>query len=241
MKKIVYVLVMLVSLSLTAQEVSLKINYKKGDQYLMKMTMNQTLGLMGGMKMEAEMKAKVTESTSEKITTETKITQVKVDVMQGSQTFSYDSTANEEDLDAMGKAMRTQFAPMMAAVITQVTNRYGKILEAKVEPKVPGMDNFGQQSEYPKEPVKVGSTWTSVVDDDASGKITMNYKVDKITDTTVYASITGVASAIPGSTITGSLEVDIATGNPNKVEVTINAVAEGSTISVSTSMTSTKI
>lgn len=241
MKKVLLLLLMMTSFAITAQEVQLKLNYKKGDSYLMKMEMKQSLGLMGGMNMKAEMRSDVVEVTSDEITTKTQIKNVKVNVLQGAQTITYDSEAKDADLDPIGLQMKQQFQPMMDAVITQVTNRYGKVLEAKVEPQVPGMDNFGQQAEYPKEPIKVGSTWSSEASDDASGTIKMNYTVDKITDSTVYASITGTASALPGSTINGNLEVDIATGNPNKVVVIINADAGGSKISVETSMTSTKI
>jgi hypothetical protein len=226
---------------MSAQEVTLKVNYKKGDSYLLKMEMKQSLELMGGMNMKSDMVADITEVTEEKITSETRIKRVIVDVLQGAQSFKYDSETKDEDLDMVGVEMKKQFEPMMNAVITQVSDRYGQILEAKVEPKVPGMDNFGQQSEYPKEPVKVGSTWTSEVADDTSGTITMNYKVDKITDTTLFASITGTASSLPGSTISGSLEVDIASGNPNIVVVKINADVEGSKMSIETAITSTKI
>jgi hypothetical protein len=205
------------------------------------MEMKQSLELMGGMNMKSDMVADITEVTEEKITSETRIKRVIVDVLQGAQSFKYDSETKDEDLDMVGVEMKKQFEPMMNAVITQVSDRYGQILEAKVEPKVPGMDNFGQQSEYPKEPVKVGSTWTSEVADDTSGTITMNYKVDKITDTTLFASITGTASSLPGSTISGSLEVDIASGNPNIVVVKINADVEGSKMSIETAITSTKI
>ena len=241
MKKVVLLLLMASSFMVSAQEVLLKINYKKGDSYLMKMEMKQSLGLMGGMNRKAEMQSDILTVTDEEITSETRIKRIVMDMLQGSQSFKYDSETKEEDLDMVGKQMKQQFQPMLEAVITQTISRYGKLIEAKVEPQVPGMDSFGQQSEYPKEPVKVGSTWTSEVKDDASGTITMNYKVDKITETTVFASITGTASALSGSTIDGSLEVDIVTGNPNKVVVRINADTEGTKISVETSMTSTKI
>lgn len=242
MKRILIVFITFLSLSLSAQEVLLRVNYKKGDKYLLKMELNQSLGITGGMKMKAEMVSNITSVMTGAIIRETRINQIAVDIIQGKKTLSYDSNTKEENLNEQGKELKKQFQPMMEAVISQVVNRYGQIVHSKVEPKVPGMDNFNEPTEYPEEPVKVGSTWSSEVSDDDSGTINMKYKVDKITDTTLFASITGSVSDVPGSTVEGSLEVDILSGNPNKVEVTISAKLEnGGRMSVKTSMISKKI
>ncbi len=240
MKKMLLVLFVFSSLAAVSQEVTLKLNYKKGDKYLLKVAMDQSLGMMGGMNMEADMHMSIVNVTSDNITTEARIKRMAVDVLQGATRMSFDSD-NVDENSSEQQIMKQQFDPMLKAVITQVTDRYGKLISAKVEPQVPGMDNFGQQSEYPKTPVKVGSTWETETKDPTSGNIKMGYKVTKITGKTLYADITGSASALPGSKITGTLEVDIATGNPNKVDVLIATEVQGSKITIKTTVTSTKI
>ncbi|MEQ6124763.1 hypothetical protein AAON49_11210 [Pseudotenacibaculum sp. MALMAid0570] len=239
MKKIVLLLLAFSSFVAFSQEVTLKLNYKKGDSYSIKVEMNQNLGLMGGMKMTANMNMKIVDVSAENITSEAKIKRMVVDVLQGGSTVSFDSD-NVDENDSDQKMMKQQFDPMMAAVITQVMDRRGKLVSFKTEPTVPGMDNFGQQSEYPKKALKVGSTWDTEVTDNNAGTVKMSYKVSKITKTTLFADITGSASALPGSKITGMLEVDIASGNPNKMNVLIATDVQGSKITVETKVTTTK-
>ena len=241
MKKIPVALFYLISISLTAQEVTLRLNYDKGDVYLVKMKMDQTLGAMGGMAMDIEMKSNVTETTGDEITIESRLENVKMDIMQGGEIMSYDSKSKEEDIDVMGKEMKKQFEPMMDAVITQVSNRYGKVLSTKVEPQLPGMDNFGQQAEYPKEAIKVGSTWSVETNDASTGKITLTYEVNEISDSTVYATISGDLDNFQDSKVTGNIEIDIETGNPNVLNMEISATTSGSEISIKTSLITTKI
>lgn len=242
MKRVMLALLVLTSLSVFSQKsVLLKMNYKKGDTYELNMEFSQGLGIMGGFNMNGTMKMNVVGTTNTEITTETRIKEMKVNVLQGGSTMSFDSNTKEEDLDATGKQMKAQFDPMMKALITQVSNRQGKIISSKVEPQIPGMDNFGQQFEYPTTAVSVGSTWSSETSDPESGTTKMTYKVEKITATTVFASITGDVSALPGSTIKGSMEIDIATGNVNTSEVLISADAQGNKLTINTKLTSTKI
>lgn len=233
------VLFVFTSLTAVSQEVTLKLNYKKGDKYAVKVKMDQNLGLMGGMNMQAEMDMNIVNVSSDNITSESRIKRMVVDVLQGATRMSFDSD-NVDENSSEQQIMKQQFDPMLKAVITQVTDKYGKLISAKVEPQVPGMDNFGQQSEYPKKALKVGSTWETETQDATSGSIKMNYKVTKITGTTLFADITGSASALPGSKISGTLEVDLASGNPNKVDVLIATEVQGSKITIKTTVTSTK-
>ena len=241
MKRILCVLFVLVSISVTAQKsVSLKLNYKKGDSYKVKMSMKQTLGIMGGMDIEMGMKMNVDNVTDDEIITKSTIESVKANVSQGGVSMAFDSSMKDDELDANGKILQQQFAPMMKAIITQVVNKQGKVISTKTDPPVQGA-SVGQQAEYPETPITIGSTWSTEVTDNTAGKINMTYKVEKITDNTVFASITGTAAAMPGSKINGNLEIDIATGNPNKTVSNVVAESQGTTITVSVKMTSTKI
>ena len=240
-KKIAVAVLCFISLSITSQEVTLRLNYDKGDVYLVKMKMDQTLGEAGGMAMDIEMNSSVIESSKDQYTLESKVESIKMDLIQGELILGYDSKAKDEDLDTMGLEMKKQMQPMMDAVITQVSNRYGKVLSTKVEPQVPGMDNFGQQAEYPEDAVKLGSTWSVESNDATTGNITITYKVDEISDTTVYVTLSGKLSAMQDSNVSGNMEIDIETGNPNVLNMEITAKADGSNISVKTTLITTKL
>ncbi len=103
------------------------------------------------------------------------------------------------------------------------------------------MDNFGQQAEYPKEAIKVGSTWSVETNDASTGKITLTYEVNEISDSTVYATISGDLDNFQDSKVTGTIEIDIETGNPNVLNMEITATTSGSEISIKTSLITSKI
>lgn len=241
MKKIVILFVAFYSLTAVSQEVLLKFNYQKGDVYLVKLEMNQNLGLMGGIDMSAEMKMNIKDVKVLEITAESKIQKMQVDVLQSNSTIRYGTEMKEEDLDAKQKELKTQFDPMMKAVVTQTFNRQGKTISTKVVPQTPGMESFGQRAEYPKTSVKVGSTWNVEVSDNTTGVIKMIYTVSEINGGKVLAAITGTASGLPGSKITGNTIIDIATGNPDVTNVLISVDVQGSKITVGTKVVSTKI
>ena len=229
------------SLNVVSQEVLLKFNYQKGDVYLVKFELTRDLALMGKIDMSAEMKMNIKDVNALEIRTESIIQKMKVDVLQSTNTISYSSSMKEEDLDIKQKELKSQFDPMMKAVVTQIFNRQGKTISTKVVPQVQGMESFDQRTEYPITPIKVGSIWNVEVSDNASGVIKMIYTVVEIKKGKVLATITGTASGLPGSKITGNTIIDVATGNPDITKVLISTEVQGSKITVGTKVISTKI
>jgi hypothetical protein len=83
--------------------------------------------------------------------------------------------------------MKQQFDPMMKSIIIAKMNTEGKILETKVEPSNPAMDQLTKQTKgvkYPNKEVTVGTCWS-----DESSQQGMNvktiYTVSKIEKGTV--------------------------------------------------------
>ena len=241
MKKIVILFVTFYSLNVVSQEVLLRFNYNKGDVYLLKFEMNRNLGLMGKIDMNAEVKMNIMEVNELKITVASIIQKMKVDVLQSANTISYRTDMKEENLDDSQKQLKTQFDPLMKAMITQVFNRQGIMLSTVVTPQVQGMETFGKKVEYPATPVKIGTTWNSEVSDNSTGVIKMTYTVSEISNGKVLADITGTATGLSGSTIKGNIIIDVATGNPDVTNVLISTEVQGTKITVGSKITSTKV
>ena len=145
--------------------------------------MNSPAMMMGN---NVDMEMSVLSKEGNVYTSEMKISKMTMDMMQGGMQMSYDSTKKDEELDEMGKMMKAQISPMLKVVITSKTNDLGKVLETKVEPNMPNVEQFSNQSvAYPEKAVKVGDTWNE--EKEAQGmKTAVEYKVTKITKTTVF-------------------------------------------------------
>jgi hypothetical protein len=80
------------------------------------------------------------------------------------------------------------------------------------------MSDMGNQATsvaYPKEAIKVGSTWTAKKNQ--KGMILdFTYTVKSITKKQVELEISGKVSGIATGTITGKMEIDKVSGVPNK-------------------------
>jgi hypothetical protein len=244
MKRFLLALFVLAAFAVNAQDsVLLRANYNKGDQYLVTIEQIQNMGLQGGVNMTMTMGMIVTEVTKDEIKTESKITAVKMDVMQGGMTMSYDSSKSDEELDEVGKAMKAQVDPMMKSVIITTMNSLGKTLSTKTEPANPTMDQFQNQASsivFPEEKVSVGSTW-STEDENMGMKMKMVFTVSKIADGVVYIDISGDVSGMGEGTIKGKTEIDIKTGTQKLLENEVTVKAMGAEVKVSSKMTMKKM
>ena len=135
-KLLVLFLVVSSTISIAQDSVLLRLKYKKGDVYKVKMnqSINSTAMMMGSV---VDMEMSITGKEKNVYTSEMRISKMTMDMMQGGMQMSYDSTQKDEDLDEMGKMMKSQISPMLKVVITSKTNELGKILETKVEPDLP--------------------------------------------------------------------------------------------------------
>ncbi|APG59864.1 DUF6263 family protein [Christiangramia salexigens] len=243
MKRIILILLVITSLSTAAQEsVLLRLNYTQGDNYVIDVESKQSMGMQGGMNMNMSMEMKITEVTAKRIKTESKITSVIMDMMQGGMTMSYDSNKKDEELDDMGKMMKSQFGPMLNATIHTTLDKKGNMTDTKIEPPIPGMDQItGNTStiHYPEEKVSVGSSWTSE-DENEGMKMNTTYTVSNIANGMVYLDLSGTVSGTGTGTIKGQTIVDIKSGIPTSATYEAEISAQGMDMSITNNTIITK-
>jgi hypothetical protein len=211
MKKLLTLLLLTVVLVSNAQESTLlRLNYKKGDQYLMTMDLSQGMGVNGGMDMKMIASVNITEVNGDTYTNEMKFTKMVVDALAGGQNMSFDSDMSDDELDDSGKMLKAQMGPILGAVISTKGNNLGEVLEVTVEPNIPGADDMAKQNNnivYPKEAVKVGSTW-SLEKEQQGMKMNFVYTVKSISKSLVILSVSGTVSGMAEGTITGAMNID---------------------------------
>ena len=245
MKKVLIALLVITTLSATAQEsVLLRLNYTKGDSFLVTTESNQSMGTQGGMNMKMTMGMIVADVVEENIKTESQITSIVMDMMQGGMTMNYDSNKSDEELDQMGQMLKSQFAPMMEAVIYNTSDLQGNMIDTKLDPAIPGMEQITNRSmntiNYPKEKVSVGSSWTSE-NENQGMKMTTKYTVSSIADGLVTLDVSGDMSGAGTGTIKGKSTVEISSGISNNSEIEITIATQGMNITATTKITVSKM
>ena len=245
MKKVLIALLVITSITTTAQEsVLLRLNYTKGDSFLVTTESNQNMGSQGGMNMKMTMGMIVADVEQDNIKTESQITSIVMDMMQGGMTMSYDSNKNDEELDQMGQMLKSQFAPMMESVIYNTLDSQGNVIDTKLDPAIPGMEQMTNRAmstiNYPKEKVSVGSSWTSE-NENQGMKMTTKYTVSSIADGLVTLDISGDMSGVGTGTIKGKSTVEISSGMSNNSEIEITIATQGMNITGTTKTTVSKM
>ena len=245
MKRILIALLVITSIAVSAQEsVLLRLNYTKGDSYLMTVETKQGMGAQGGVNMKMNMGVIVSEVSGDNVKTESKILSVALDMMQGGMAMSYDSNKKDEELDQMGQMLKSQFDPMMNSIIYNSYDKLGNITETKVEPSVPGMNQLTEGSGsviYPNEKISVGSSWSSNKDNQGM-KTTTTYTVSQIKDGIVYLDITGNVSGAEGvdGAVKGSSEIEVSTGLAKKTSIEVAISNQGMDVTINSNITMTK-
>jgi hypothetical protein len=241
-KLLVLFLVVSSTISFGQETVLLRLNYTKGDVYTAKMTMSQEMGTLMSMGMNIDMNMKVVDVTGDTNITEMTFTKMTMDMLQGGNVMSFDSTKSDEELDDAGKMMKGQMSPMLEAVLTAKGNDLGEVLEVKAEPNVPGMTDFANQSNvvYPKEALKVGSTW-AFQKNEKGMVLDFVYKVTSILKDKVGLEITGKSSGMATGDITGTMDIDRKSGVPLNSNIDMALSLQGQEMNSKVSMTMTKL
>ena len=244
MKKILTLMLLTVALVSNAQSTLLRLNYTKGDTYLVKMDMVQNMAAAGVfMNMNIEMSMDIKDKKADTFDVEMKIKKMTMDMKQGAMNMSYDSTKKEADLDEMGKQMKAQMDPMLSITIFSTVNKLGKVLATKVEPDIPSAGQFKNQSSgivFPEKAVKVGDTWD--IDKTEKGMVMkFTYKVKSISNDTVVLDVTGNVSSNAKGTISGEVIVDKKSGVPTKSTINMDLEVQGQQMKTSIVMSSEKM
>ncbi len=247
LKKIVATLLFFTfTISVTSQEsVLLRYNYKKGDKYVMEMSLKQNMGFAGGMSMDMKSEMNIVSSDKEGFEMALKVKKMGMNVLQGGQEIKFSSDMKDEELDAEGKKLKAQIEPLLKATSYQTLSKMGKVLKLRMEPDVLGTNGANQNvmtySVFPKEAVKVGSIWTN--EQDVQGvKLKLIYTVKEITASSVVTDVTGSANVmgIEGK-LTGNSIFDIKTGNTNSMKLDMSISMQGMSMTMGTEATIKKV
>jgi hypothetical protein len=244
MRKFILLALLTFSFTAAAQEsVLLRLNYNQGDNYITSIELEQNMGEQGGMSMTMKMNSNVNSVNDELIMLESKIKSIAMNMNQGGMVMDYDSNKSSEELDQMGQMMKSQFDPILKATIYNSVDRYGNVLELKVEPTLPGMEQFtGSQNaiNFPDEAVSVGSSWVSEADNQGM-KIVTKYTVTSISDGMIYLDVSGDVSGIGVGTINGKSTVEISSGIQTNATIEMTISAQGIEMNMVTSSTMKKV
>ena len=241
-----FILLALLTISFTAatqESVLLRLNYNQGDNYITSIELEQNMGEQGGMSMTMKMNSNVNSVDDELIMLESKIKSIAMNMNQGGMVMDYDSNKSSEELDQMGQMMKSQFDPILKATIYNSVDRYGNVLELKVEPTLPGMEQFtGSQNaiNFPDEAVSVGSSWVSEADNQGM-KIVTKYTVTSISDGMIYLDVSGDVSGIGVGTIIGKSTVEISSGIQTNATIEMTISVQGIEMNMVTSSTMKKV
>ncbi len=226
MKNLFTLLLLVVTTVSFAQESTLlRLNYNKGDKYIMEMDMKQNMG-EGAMIMDMamEMPMEVIDVNDGVYSSEIGFKSIKMYMEQAGMKVSYDSNLKEEDLDETAKMMSTQMKPMLETVLSSKTNIYGEVLEMKMLEGTGNADQFTSQAEsvvYPKEAVTVGYSWTAEKDNNGM-KINSTYTVKSINDKEVVIDVKGDISGSSTGSLTGAMNIDKVSGVPTLSTIDMN-------------------
>ncbi|MGJ8761962.1 MAG: DUF6263 family protein [Polaribacter sp.] len=241
-KLLILFLAISANLSLAQDAALLRLNYEKGATYDVEMNISQEMGTVMSMGMLINMDIKVLDVKDDTYDSEMKFTKMTMDMLQGGQAMSFDSTKSDEELDDTGKMMKAQMGPMLSALIYAKGNNLGEILEVKVEPSIPGVEDMAKQSSnvvYPTEAVSVGSTWT-MTKEEKGMKMDFLYTVKSISNDKVVLDLSGDVSGMATGKISGNMNIDKASGIPENSTIDMNMSVSGQELKSKITMTMVK-
>lgn len=243
--KNLFALLFLVAMALTSAQEStlLRLNYNKGDNYIMLMNMKQNMGNGNmTMNMTMEMPMKVVDVKAGVYSAEMRFKSIKMDMEQAGNKINYDSNLKEADLDETAKMMSSQMKPMLETVLLTKTNIYGEVLEMKMIKGAGNVDQFTSQTEsvvYPKEAVTVGYSWVAEKDNNGM-KIKSTYTVKSIDSKVVVLDVKGGITGLSEGQLSGSMNIDKASGIPMVSNINMNFEVMGQKIGTEIVMTMKK-
>ncbi|MFI1743232.1 hypothetical protein [Thalassobellus sediminis] len=242
-KTLTFLMLAFVLISNAQESTLLRLNYNKGDKYKMSIEVSQKMGAAGIMDMKMIMEMDIINVKDDTYDSKIKFTKIAMNSNAGGQEINFDSDMKDEELDDMGKMMKTQMAPMLSAIISAKGNNLGEVTEMKVEPNVPGLNDIGNQLSnvtYPKEAIKVGSTWE--MEKESKGmKMKFVYTVKSISENEIILDISGSILGLAEGDITGDMNIDKKTGVPMESNIAMKMSVQGQTIDSNISLLSEKI
>jgi hypothetical protein len=241
-KLLILFLVIYANISVAQESVLLRLNYEKGATYDVSMKMTQNMGAIMSTGISINMDIKILDVKEDTYDSEMKFTKMSMNVLQGGNVMSFDSTKNEDELNDTDKMMKAQMGPMLEAVVFAKGNNLGEVLEVSVNPNVPGMEDIANQSSnvvYPKEAVKVGSTWT-MTRDDKGMKMDFIYKVKSILKDKLILDLSGDVSGMASGKINGNMDINRKSGIPLNTSINMILSVSGQELKSNVTMRMSK-
>lgn len=244
-QKIAFLVLFVVALNVAAQSTLLQYNFKKGDTYLIEMSMQQNMAPIMTMDVGITMRTETVSAKQGKFESKSNIKRLAIDIAAQGEKMSFDSDAKVEDLSEDDKKLRAEIEPAMKMLIYQTLDASGKVVSQKTVPQMKDAERFLSQNEltnivYPSKSVSVGSSWET--SQTVSGmKMNTKFTVTQITSSKVFADISGGVEGVEGAKIDGTLEVDRNTGMPLSVKIDLSMGAAAMGMSMSVEMNAKKI
>lgn len=244
-KRIAFLTLFALTLNVSAQSVQLQYNFKKGDTYLIEMSMKQNMAPIMSMDLGITMRTETINVEQGKFESKSNIKRLAMDLAAQGEKMSFDSDAKVENLSEEDKKLRSEIEPAMKVLIYQTLDKTGKVVSQKTVPQMKDAERFLQQNEltnieYPTKSLSVGSSWET--SQTVSGmKMNTKFTVKQITSAKVFADISGNVEGVEGANIDGTLEVDRKTGMPLNVKIDLNMGAAAMGMSMTVEMKAKKI
>lgn len=220
MKKLVFILLLLITTISTAQEaVLLRLNYEKGDVYTSKIATKMDVANKVKTDMTIELVTEVLSIEDDVYTIKANFERVTMIASGEGKSMNYDSNQKESDMDEESKKMHERMKPMTDAVISMKVDKKGNVLSAEV---IEGGEDYQYQDtgsfiSFPEEKVTVDSTWK--VKKDVSGiPVTYEYKVISIKEDKVEIEMIGAMDGLE-TQISGKGFVERKSGNMNPMHI----------------------
>lgn len=226
----------------TNKSIYLRLKPSPGDMYQVRVEQTSNMGTMGGSNMTMAMDIMFTDVINDKIQSTSNIRLIKMDMNQSGITMSFDSTKENEELDATSQMIKNQMAPMLETTIYNTMNNLGETLETKSVPPVAGIDQYANKQDftYPKDKISLGSSWSADTENNGLN-MSITYTVKEMNSSTVFVSMSGLISGISDGKINGTAEIDVKTGIQKKLELEMKMSTSGVNVSAKTVSTWTKM
>lgn len=234
MKKFLILFLVAISVGVIAQEsVLLRLKYNKGDQYVMDMKMKQTMSVGVETTTTMQIKNTVIDVKNQQFIVDQQTGKTTVDANYMGKILHYDSTMKAEEMDEQLKAIDAQMKPFLTSVFTFTYNDLGEILDAQLKSgnanaEMIKRNNRDLATVYPKEKMKIGSSWSKKIVQTNGAEMNKTYTVSQIDKKFVYMNIEGIITGTAIGSLKGKMKINRATGvlEASHTENTINMMEQ---------------
>ena len=112
-KMLTVVLFAIVFVSNAQESIVLRLNHEKGDMYVVTIDVSQGMGIAGKMNMKVVANLNVIDVKDDISHHETTFQKIKLDMVAGGNTMSYDSEMSDGELDEFGKELKVDMEPLL--------------------------------------------------------------------------------------------------------------------------------